>query len=199
MDTALRENAARKDLLLALGFDNETQHRFIESAVKRQAVYTILQGEHNRTNPSPTPGERLAEIPLTPSTRFDGQAARRGAESADLRSDSGQAIDSLNTNTELTDVVRHREANALDPTVTIDTYQSRETFANMYSDRELVILSRDTRQIITTFIEPVQRCFVAYGTFQQLWRRYGRDFQCCRATRLYAAARSYADVFRGQY
>ena len=53
LDLAQRENAARRELLLALGFDDESQQRFIESAAKRQTVYTILQGEQNGISSTP--------------------------------------------------------------------------------------------------------------------------------------------------
>ena len=132
LDTATRENAARRDLLQALGFDDDTQQRFIKSTAKRQAVYTILQGDYDRTSPSQTPGERLAESPLVPCAQSDAQSLSMAAESADLRLRSGQTMDSLNTNTELTDVAINSQAYPLDPAVSINTRQSHKAFAYTY-------------------------------------------------------------------
>ncbi|KAH9827177.1 hypothetical protein Tdes44962_MAKER09807 [Teratosphaeria destructans] len=47
-ETAVRENAARRDLLLALGFDDECQQRFIQSAGRRHAVSHLLQEDRVR-------------------------------------------------------------------------------------------------------------------------------------------------------
>ena len=113
----MRENAARQDLLSALGFDDETQQRFIESAAKRHAVYTIIREDHGRTSLSQTPGERHAETPLAAPARVDTEAAKAAAESVDLRSGGVQAMDYLNTSTELTGVATNWQANALDPAV----------------------------------------------------------------------------------
>ena len=118
---------------MALGFDDETQQRFIESAVKRQAVHTILQGEHDRANPIPSPDERLAEIQVAPYARVDAPSVSRGAESADLRFGSDQAMDSLNRNTELMDVAVNPQANVLDPAVSVNTHSSHQTFADLYT------------------------------------------------------------------
>lgn len=111
--------AGRRDLILALGFDDEIQQRFIRSAGKRQAAYTLLQGDRDRTSQSQIPGERLAETLLAPFARFDAQSARIAAESADLRSSSGHAMDSLNTNPDMTDVAINRKASAPGPAVSI--------------------------------------------------------------------------------
>ena len=143
LDTASRENAARRDLLLALGFGNETQTQFVESAAKRQAVYTILQRDHDHTTSSETPGDQLAKTQLSPSAQIDVQSARVADGSADLRSSSAQAMDSLNTNIELMDIAIDQQANMLYPSVSISTHQSYKTFNNTSPDRGLVILARD--------------------------------------------------------
>ena len=154
LDTALRENAARGHLLEVLGFDSETQRRFIESAAKRQAVYRTLQGDYDRPNPTPVLGEGLAETPGAPFVWFDAQPKRVTAESTDLKSGSSNAMDSFNTNTELTGFAINQQANVLDPAVSVSISQSQKTFANTYSDWELVAFSRDTRQIPNGFNGP---------------------------------------------
>lgn len=57
LDTARRENAARRDLLYALGFDDETQDRFIRSKAKRQAIHDIFQQDGDAASMSQMPGD----------------------------------------------------------------------------------------------------------------------------------------------
>lgn len=121
LDTARRENAARRDLLLALGYDDEIQQRFVQSAAKRQAVYTILPGDRDDISPSQNPGDQLAETPLARFARFEAQSARTIANLADLRSGTGQAIDSINTDTDMTNVAMNRQSNPLDRAVSVET------------------------------------------------------------------------------
>lgn len=121
LDTARRENAARRDLLLALGFDDEIQQRFVQSAAKRQAVHTILQGEGDGISPSQNPGDQLAETPLVQFARFEAQPARTLADLADWGSATAQAGDSINTNTDMMNVAMNRQSNVLDPAVSVKT------------------------------------------------------------------------------
>ena len=65
LNRALRENAARRDLLSALGFDEEAQERFIASDAKRQVVRTILREQDGQVSSPYTAGGSLAETPAT--------------------------------------------------------------------------------------------------------------------------------------
>lgn len=150
LDQALRENAARQDLLSALGFDDETQRRFIESATKREAAHAILHGDGDRGSPSQRPGESLAETPPAPIARSDAQSAILPAVSAELRSSSVQAANFFDMGAELSNVDINAQASALDPAVSyLSTSRTRRTLTNTYLERELAIVSPDTRQIGT--------------------------------------------------
>lgn len=76
LETAQRENAARRDLLTALGVDDETQQRLIHFADKRQSVGAIL-GEH-RTNTNSPQFPSIQHTAILPSTPVNSSAPLLG-------------------------------------------------------------------------------------------------------------------------
>lgn len=114
LDKALRENAARQHLLSALGFDDETQRRFIESAAKRDAVFTILHGDGYRTGPSQTTSEPPVETSPAPAVGDDALLPKFPAEFADLHSNSDQAADFFDMNAELENITIFPQVSALE-------------------------------------------------------------------------------------
>lgn len=141
LDKARRENAARQELLSALGFDDETQQRFIASAADREAVYTILQGNYDRTIASRAPRERLADA------------------------GSSRTVDFLDTDTEPLGAATNRPADTPELVVVINTCQLH-ILANSCSDRRLVVLCRNPGKIASIRSGPVRHHFVACRALQ---------------------------------
>lgn len=118
LEKARRENAARRDLLLVLGFDDETQQHFVQSAAQRQIVYALLQGDNHVDGQL---AATAATTPLAPLAQIEARSARATADLADLELGTGQVMDSINPNIAMTDVAMNQQPDVLDPTVSLPT------------------------------------------------------------------------------
>lgn len=98
LETALRENAARQDLLSALGFNQEAQERFIASDAKRQVVRTILQGQNGQISSPHTPDGSLAETLAVPQPPPDASSVVPANALNGILTSKAQAGDDFGSN-----------------------------------------------------------------------------------------------------
>lgn len=141
LGTAVRENSARRELLQALGLDDKTQQRFIESASKRQAVLAIIHedGDHLFSPPDWT-----AKSSRAPSSSQVQKPLKLLADSEDLGIGDANDIEHFDSNADLLGAAVDWQANGQPPTVRERLRHSRHTIANADQIEDDWLFSPDT-------------------------------------------------------